>query len=413
MSSVVHHLVARGFEAAQDHINDYNNNYNGWSIETEDENGVAHRMEPDGRGKMPIWGGPLLLVTVMAYLFITFIITYTLELLLTTLATVETPSYTPIALPLTSSGASLLGDDAKGQGEHAMTGSSDLALVKNKPITSKIRTTIKHLKAVAGPWSYFRGLQVAFIYTLSYQVIFFAFKLWIPPSKLSGLLEVAAAVFTHVLLTRWSMTWTHRVISLPVDQPWYRRYATRRSARKAILPVVAWAAAEQIATYFPRTLYHKFNLGQVALDPEAYWNSSYEVQRMILLKLYAVLFVALGLMILVVLPARVTLVRVQASLLPEEDQPIVPFDRTFGGKVIPESEGGKGVVGILDAWTTFDRSSRLRLLGLYAKIMAVQVATTFAFVGLLIAELRIIVGAKKFDESLMKAAAAVTAAAQP
>ena len=117
---------------------------------------------------------------------------------------------------------------------------------------------------------------------------------------------------------------------------------------------------------------------------------------------WLVLFVSFGLIILVVLPAQVTLVRVQASVLPEEDEAIVPFDRSFGGKVVPESEGGKGVVGMLDAWRSFEWSSRLRLVGLYVKIIAIEMATTLAFVLLVIGELRMIVGKEKFDEGLKK-----------
>ncbi|RJE16779.1 hypothetical protein PHISCL_10884, partial [Aspergillus sclerotialis] len=42
-----------------------------------------------------------------------------------------------------------------------------------------------------------------------------------------------------------------------------------------------------------------------------------------------------ALFVLLQIPATVTLVRVAASMLPEEDETIVPFDRTFGGKTTP------------------------------------------------------------------------------
>lgn len=54
-------------------------------------------------------------------------------------------------------------------------------------------------------------------------------------------------------------------------------------------------------------------------------------------------------LLLLSIPAWGIFTRVAASMLPEEDDPIVPFDRLFGGKVKP------GVVlGLRDAWTTFD-----------------------------------------------------------
>jgi hypothetical protein len=39
-------------------------------------------------------------------------------------------------------------------------------------------------------------------------------------------------------------------------------------------------------------------------------------------------------------PADVTLTRVQASLLPDIEETIVPFDQTFCEKVVPEVIGG-------------------------------------------------------------------------
>ena len=96
--------------------------------------------------------------------------------------------------------------------------------------------------------------------------------------------------------------------------------------------------------------------------------------------------------VLVVIPAHVTLKRVQASMLPEEDEAIVPFDRTFGGKVVPEILGGSGAVSMFDAWKTFDRSARVRLLKLYAKIFLVQLFTTILFIMVVFGELRVIMG---------------------
>ena len=79
-------------------------------------------------------------------------------------------------------------------------------------------------------------------------------------------------------------------------------------------------------------------------------------------------------------------------MLPEEDESIVPFDRTFAGKVVPEIVGGTGSIGMLDAWKTFDIPSRIRLIKLYAKVFAVQLATTIMFVMVVVAELRVAMG---------------------
>ena len=87
-----------------------------------------------------------------------------------------------------------------------------------------------------------------------------------------------------------------------------------------------------------------------------------------------IIIVALLCQVLFLIPARVTLVRVQASLLPVEDDTIVPFDRSFQGKVEPLVVGGKGYVGIVDAWKTFSYAAWRRLIILYTKIIVVSTA---------------------------------------
>ena len=81
------------------------------------------------------------------------------------------------------------------------------------------------------------------------------------------------------------------------------------------------------------------------------------------------LLTAVGLLV----PATVALARCEASMLPEEYETIVPFDRTFGGKVVPEVLGGSGRVGYFDAWASFSGASRIRLMGLFAKIIFIDV----------------------------------------
>ncbi|RAL10126.1 uncharacterized protein BO97DRAFT_426651 [Aspergillus homomorphus CBS 101889] len=67
---------------------------------------------------------------------------------------------------------------------------------------------------------------------------------------------------------------------------------------------------------------------------------------------------SLVLFAVVSLPARAIFARIAASMLPE-DNPIVPFERLFGGKLQPEigesSSGfGDGTLRIRDAWATFN-----------------------------------------------------------
>ena len=70
----------------------------------------------------------------------------------------------------------------------------------------------------------------------------------------------------------------------------------------------------------------------------------------------------------------------------------MPFDRTFGGRVVPESAGGTGVLGLLEAWRSFDWAARIRLVKVYLKTGAIQVAVSALFLGVVYGELRFIMG---------------------
>lgn len=150
--------------------------------------------------------------------------------------------------------------------------------------------------------------------------------------------------------------------------------------------------AEQLTIYVPVTLIYAFGLEGYALASTDFGNLSPMQQKSVMLACLAVVLSGIVTGIFVLLPTNVTLKRVQASLLPEEYDTIIPFDRTFGGKVEPEVVGGKGVVSMLDAWKTFGWAARLRLIALYAKIFAIQVATCIFFVLLAVFEVRMING---------------------
>lgn len=300
---------------------------------------------------------------------------------------IETPTATAVKIDPASDEADaplLSGDEKK-----PTTTDPELFYIKTKPITSKIRTTIKHLVAEAGPWSRFRGLQVALVYQFAHQVLL---------QVLTGLFghsmipQSLAAIATTVILCRLQMLWTHIVISSPSEKKWYKRFPTIQQGKKIVLPTAVCALAEQAAIYIPVTLFFAFNLEGYASNAGNFNNLSSMQQKSVMLAGFAVLMSGLVTAALVVVPAHVTLKRVQASLLSEDNDTIVPFDRTFGGKVQPEIVGGKGVVSMLDAWKTFDWAARFRLVVLYAKIFAIQVATFIFFVSLAVFEVRMING---------------------
>ena len=293
---------------------------------------------------------------------------------------------TPIATAFTTDsvdGADAPLLDQKPEGGKAIE--ADLFIVKQKPITSSIRSTIKHIKARGGRLARFRGLHVAIIYHMALSV---------GTNILSSFLGTKSRpfvfVFVSIVLTRIHMTWTHIVISEPSEKRWFRRYPSAKASKNAILPTAVLAIAQQLALYLPAVLFimahenwYKSSVHSIKVD---------DSKKVALFQLAMAAMTGIFTVVLIVIPADVTLKRVQASMLPEEDESIVPFDRTFGGKVVPEVVGGSGAVRMIDAWRTFDRSARIRLLKLYLKVFLVQVATTIMFFMLVVGELRLVMG---------------------
>ena len=303
---------------------------------------------------------------------------------------IETPTATAFKTEYTDSDeldAPLLPEDQKS--EKTKLVETDLFLVKQKPITSKMRTTIKHLRAKAGPFARFRGFHVSLVYHLLHGGIVGFFGTHIASNPVA---RPFIAVFASIALCRLQMTWTHIVISNPSNKAWYRRVPSRTAVRNILLPTAVSAIAEQAVLYVPGAL---FVLAVQAFNEEMNENVG-RAQNIVILQTFLIGLIGLGIFVLVVIPADVTLKRVQASMLPEEDESIVPFDRTFAGKVKPEILGGSGAVSMLDAWKSFDRSARIRLMKLYLKVFLVSAFTSIMFVMVLVGELRLIMGDKLY-----------------
>jgi hypothetical protein len=259
----------------------------------------------------------------------------------------------------------------------------DLLLVKQQPITSSFRRTVKHLQAKGGKAARFRGFSIylvnAFLVSSVSQIM--NFLPFVPRGT--------GAVLATIALANFSMAWTHIVISEPSPKPWYRRIPAARLWKKVAGPTAVLAIAEQLTILLPTTLSILFGLHDA---PNEARNMNKQQVSMAGLKALSVAALGLILAFFLVLPANVTLSRVQASMLDDSEETIVPFDRSFGGKVVPEIIGGTGVIGLLDAWKTFDWNSRVRLVKAYVKVFAMQVAVSILFFVVMLGEVFLIVG---------------------
>ena len=272
--------------------------------------------------------------------------------------------------------------------EDAKAIEADLFLVKQKPITSTMRSAVKHLKARGGRLARFRGFHVALIYHIALSVgTNFMTSLF--GSPFGSLTRPLAFIVVSIVLARLHMTWTHIVISNPSEKGWYRRIHSGSAVRNIIIPTAVSAIA-QLALCLPALMLSM--AGDMLQRPSNYGFEKADARKFAWFQVAAAAIAFIVIVVLVVIPADVTLKRVEASMLPEEDEAIVPFDRTFGGKVVPQILGGSGAISMFDAWKTFDRSARVRLLKLYAKIFLIQAITTILFIIVMVGELRLIMG---------------------
>ncbi|KAI9719757.1 MAG: hypothetical protein M1812_003245 [Candelaria pacifica] len=372
MPGIVGHLVSRGLEASSHH-------YHAAKAE-------VHTLE------LPAWGVGMLCATAVVFMVLMSAIRYTYGEVVATLTMIESTTETTYVRAAPNSDSddpdAPLTETDKTNEKTALV-EPEVLLVRPALITSKLRTTMKHLRARGGFLSRFRGLSLWLVY---HFVAHQTHHLLMRFTGFSLIPSTITAVATVVLLGRLNLTWTHIVISEPSSKWWGLRIPDRKSWVKIAPATAVFALAEQLTVALPHGLYNAWNLNEYERNPSHIGEISEAERKMVVMQYFAVIALTLALAVLLVIPASVTLTRVQASMLSEEDEAIVPFDRSFGGKVEPEVVGGSGKLGILEAWKSFDWAARIRLMKLYGKIAAIQVVLTMMFVAIIGAELKLIMG---------------------
>ncbi|RHZ47501.1 hypothetical protein CDV55_101233 [Aspergillus turcosus] len=340
---VVSSLVRRGVELASEHF----------------------QKQPKQPSKQPPenqlsgWLVALFFSTLIAFVLISWSIEYTYGMVVTTLAAVE-DSNPDIYVRID-------GDVDPNKPVDAVE--PELAAVPPKPVTSKLRTTIKHLRARAGPWSRFRGLSLFLTYVFAQ-----GFLLGMMPFGMDQFIpQFIFQMVVGILLANLQLAWVHIVISEPSPKRFYQRIPGYKAWLK-IAPVVAFEhAVTGLAFYIPLVLAKACGVLD-GLKPEFLPNAPKDAVPLpqALCNWFIVVVSPSLLSLIASIPARVIFIRVAASMLPEEDESIVPFDRSFGGKVTPAILGGSGKLSITDAWKTFDRAARIRFLKVVGKVLALE-----------------------------------------
>ncbi|KAI0539516.1 ubiquitin carrier protein [Xylaria digitata] len=320
--------------------------------------------------QMPGWAWAIFALNTIVFVPLFLIVTYTFQHIYPTLAIVEDPSppaYDPVSL----------NEDGQSIAEDGFP-TSDAAAVSEAPVvTSSLRSTHRAVYAIAGWRSLFRG-YASYLFLSVVMTVFAGIFIAV------GVPSLVVAPLVAVVAAQPYAAWTHIVISTPSSKYFWQRLPPFKRAFKATaVPILLHILATELSTFLPRGLAFllKMNIWNPK-DP----NTLPQYNKDDAWKGLLVLLSALAVQILLVIPTQVVLTRVQASFLPEEDDTIVPFDRSFGGKVEPAIVGGKGYVNMLDAWKSFSRASWIRLVKLYVKIFFIVVALSVAWVAVLIPE---------------------------
>lgn len=294
---------------------------------------------------------------------------YTFKHVYPTLAIVEDenpPAYEPVSLSLND-------DDARSLPEPPTKPTDG----RTQPVTSSFRAINRLLRANGGFRANFRGLACFLA-----QGLFSSLLMGIFTGALSSRSTPIATLLASLTLVQYSTAWVHIVVSeVSPLHFWKRLPPFKRTFEATWKPVAVYWLANEVHRWVPDLVAMAIGLKVpsvdlregIDLDPNHGADSVSVVWKTLV-----ILVVSIAVTVLVVLPAQVVLVRVQASLLPPDQDAIIPFDRSFEGRVEPAVVGGRGHATMADAWATFSRTAWKRLVFLQLKIFAVVVTGAIA-----------------------------------
>ena len=269
---------------------------------------------------------------------------------------------------------------------------------QERSVTKSLRTTVRHLYSVGGPFAMCRGLALDIsLHVAALAIAMPMFMFWMLRSfgeeePMPNFSEMALSarlkdVFTgfafetaaNLIFCSWIAAWVHIVITQHTLRVWYRRLPPFMSTFRAtwrplvVLPLVDILLRETMVV----VLKHSMGLYSTANTTEGVFTS-----RNMLLTLVWLLRQAIR--VLVSLPLEVAAVRIQASLLSEDEEPIVPFDRSFGNNGANGLRPGllsepRGPLSLRQAWRSLTWTELRRLLRTFAKMTTVQAVVNAVF----------------------------------
>lgn len=282
--------------------------------------------------------------------------------------------------------------------------------IKSAPITWGLRRTLRYLYYLAGPFAPFRGIHICLaqvgLERLLNETFEQALKI-IGADPKSPYLACFTTLLIRILALPISLAWVHYIIShdpsisfrprrrLPLSlsrllsldgllllarQIPLPRLPSRSAVRAMIIPTIIAASLQELWSVLPQSLIYTWVLQPVLETKKQNASSSSDPPSKTAILLASAYFVEVTavkvLSFIIYQLARVLLTRVQASLLPEDAQSVVPFDRAFGLKPRVGSSAVQGIT-LLEAWKTLPWSTVWRLCKLHVKIWCLAICVGF------------------------------------
>ncbi|KAI8630455.1 hypothetical protein F5Y19DRAFT_474237 [Xylariaceae sp. FL1651] len=373
---IVTHLVRRGVQHLAARATAEEQYVNQLEKDAQLYENAGPEMEVKPREVLPV------LITGLLALLIISLIDYTIGQVVSALAMIESPSRT--AIVESKPAAPLYTDEPDAPLEKMpveINADVEVTVIQRKPITSNLRRTVGHLHRIGGFSAHWRGLGLAVFYHLLHAS---AAHFFVNNFGLGVVGEAFVYIFVSYGLARLHLVWTHTMIAYPSSKSWYRRIPAYKDCGAILLPTVVYAAAQQATILLPVAV----ALAVGVTGPQAGHASNIAKPESCLeaillgLRLLAVLLTYITVSLAVLLPASITLTRIEAICLPEGEEAIVLFDKeAIMGDINLDDKGSYRAL-FVHTWKAVDSASKWRLVKLYAKMMIIH--ASLAFVGLLL-----------------------------
>lgn len=315
--------------------------------------------------QLPSWIWGVLFVDFLIFLPIAIFIAYTVGNIYPILAIVEDENAPPAYQPLSLDDPA---PDANADVEERSAGESGTDR-NGFPVTSSLRRTHALLKSTGGWRASFRGFGCFIVYAVLSSIITQFFG-----GIFSNTLQALGALIASVALVQINTAWVHIILTPATSRAWWKRLPPFGNTFRAVaLPTVISILATLVGLYIPILISIAAGIPFPLSphNPSSPSDSPSDGKTAV----FSLLLLLLGLVLafFLSLPAVIVLVRIQASLLPPDEDTIIPFDRSFGGRIEPAVVGGRPFASIRDAWATLSRSDIKRIATLFVKIFFVNI----------------------------------------